>query len=414
MFEIEKRIKNSLGRAGKITTEHGVIETPAFATVATRGAIKALTVEENKKAGSQVILCNTYHLSLRPGDKLIKEAGGLHKFLNWSGPIITDSGGFQVFSLGAAYGKQISKITKEGSGENLVEPENKKKVAFIDEDGVNFRDPVNGKAHRLTPEISIGIQHNLGADIIFAFDECPSPLASYEYQKEAMDRTHRWAERSLAFHKTNGQSRIKRFAKSILKVSEEESPKQYLFGIVQGGRFKDLRKESAQVISKMDFDGFGIGGSFQKEDMSDVLKWTTSVLPEEKPRHMLGIGEPMDILSAIENGADLFDCVLPTRLARNGALFTKYGRINILNRKYVNDLEALEKDCECGLCQNYSRAYLAHLMRSGEILGAMLATSHNIHFINKLFRQARESILNNNFPEFRKEFEENYNKKDGR
>lgn len=382
------------GRAGVIHTAHGEIKTPAFVTVGTKATVKALTPEMVNSLGAQVVLANTYHLYLQPGDELVKKAGGLHNFMNWQGPMMTDSGGFQVFSLGAAFGEGgISKFvsgksvsSKSGKGSDEVSPQVPRsesssgednpiiKLAKIDEDGVTFKSHIDGSEHRFTPERSMQIQHNLGADIIFAFDECTSPLADYEYQKQAMERTHRWAERSLAEHKK-------------LKGG------QALFGIVQGGRHQDLREESARVIGSMDFDGFGIGGSFSKEDMGTAVGWVSAILPEDKPRHLLGIGEPEDILEGIKNGADTFDCVTPTRMARNGTLLTKNGRLNILNAQYREDFTPIEEGCGCYTCQHYTRAYLAHLFRAKEMLAGTLASVHNLYFLIHLTEQIRNDIL---------------------
>jgi len=393
-FKIEKQLDKELGRVGVLTTPHGVINTPAFVTVGTKATVKALTPEQVKDSESQVVLANTYHLYLQPGDELLKKAGGLHKFMNWNGPTMTDSGGFQVFSLGEAFGSTVSKISKKGKslGGSTSKDSggNSGRLMDIDEDGVNFRSHIDGSSHRFTPEKSIEIQHNIGADMIFAFDECTSPQASHEYQKEALNRTHRWAERSLAQHKNLG------------------AEKQSLFGIVQGGRFEDLRKESAKVISEMDFEGFGIGGSFDKEDMYTTVGWVNQILPKEKPRHLLGIGEPEDLFGGVQNGVDLFDCVSPTRMARNGTLHTKDGRININNSKFKNDFSPIDKDCQCYCCKNYSRAYLSHLFRSKEMLAGTLASIHNLYFINNLVGQIRQSILDGKFFEFKKEFLERY------
>jgi queuine tRNA-ribosyltransferase len=422
MLEIRKRIKNALGRAGVLSTSHGEIYTPAFSAVATKATVKALTVEEVKEAGSQVILSNTYHLHLEPGEEIIKKIGGLHKFSNWPGPIITDSGGFQVFSLGAAYGKKISKITDSidpelepsvqyGVSEEILSKNhiNGKSLASIDEEGVTFKNPVDGKTHRLTPEKSIEIQHKLGADIIFAFDECTSPLATYEYQKEAMDRTHRWAKRSLNYHKHRNDGKLIGLTKGLLKAKESRNKhQQYLFGIVQGGRFRDLREESARVISKIDFDGFGIGGSFEKEDIDKSLKWINTILPENKPKHLLGIGEPVDLILAVENGADLFDCVTPTRMGRNGTLYTVRGKINITNAKYRNDFSSLDKNCQCYTCKNYTTAYVHHLFKAREMLASTLGSIHNLYFINNLMGRIRESILEGNFNKLKDNFFKKY------
>lgn len=410
MFKIEKKISGALGRAGVLTTPHGDILTPAFATVGTKATVKALTPEEVRNTNSQVVLANTYHLYIQPGEQIIKKSGGLHKFMNWQGPIITDSGGFQVFSLGAAFDRNVSKISKTPVDTKSGFSQKKNGLAKIDEDGVNFKNPLDGSSHRFTPEKSIEIQRCLGADIIFSFDECTSPLAPLEYQREAMERTHRWAERGLSYFKNKGEGKIKRITRKILKVPEEQeiNPGQQLFGIVQGGRFENLRKESARIIGGMDFDGFGIGGSFEKKDIYESLKWVNIILPENKPKHLLGIGEPKDIILGIENGADLFDCVIPTRMGRNGSIFTKKGKLNITNSRFKKDFSSIENDCSCYTCRNFSRAYLSHLFRAKEMLASTLASIHNLYFINNLFVSARQAILNDTFFEFKKQFLGNY------
>lgn len=395
-FKIEKKLNGELGRVGILETPHGKIKTPAFVTVGTKATVKALSPDMVVNLGAQVILANTYHLYLQPGDGLIKKAGGLGKFMNYTGPTMTDSGGFQVFSLGAAFGGSVSKFAKSKNNEVEIEDINDNpvgKLAKIDDDGVTFQSHIDGSPHLFTPESSIQIQHNIGADMIFAFDECTSPTASYEYQKEAMDRTHRWAKRSLDEHK-----------RLSLVSSDKILSGQALFGIVQGGRFEDLRKESADTIASMDFDGFGIGGSFDKEDMEKAVGWVNSILPEEKPRHLLGIGEPADFFSGILNGADLFDCVAPTRMARNGTLYTKSGRINITNAKYREDFRPVETDCNCYTCKNYTCAYLAHLFKAKEMFAGTLASIHNLHFIVKLVDNIRQSILDDEFYSFKDKF----------
>lgn len=401
-FKIEKKLDGSLGRAGVINTPHGDILTPSFVTVATKASTKALTPEQTRDCGVQVVLANTYHLYLQPGDELIAKAGGFGKFMNWHGPTMTDSGGFQVFSLGAAYGKEISKVTTI-TDPNFLIPERsigtEAPLAKIGNDGVSFKSHLDGSLHYITPEKSIEIQHNLGADIIFAFDECTSPTENERYQSEALDRTHAWAKRSLEFHKSKNTN-------------------QALFGIVQGGRSEELRKKSAQILADMragpeqseGFDGFGIGGSFAKEDMETAVKWVNEILPEEKPRHLLGIGEPEDLFMGVENGVDLFDCVGPTRIARNGTVFTKNGKINLMNAKFVDLFEPIEKDCMCYTCTNYTSAYLSHLFRAKEMEAATLATIHNLYFITKLVSDMRASILEGNFQEFKNEFLAHYAK----
>ena len=312
-FKIEKKMEKSLGRAGVLTTAHGEIHTPAFVAVGTKATVKSLNPEQVCDTGVEVVLGNTYHLYLQPGDDLVRRAGGIGRFMNWPGPTMTDSGGFQVFSLGAAYGKDVSKILKI-TDPSLLIPErfddiDAPRLAKIGQDGVSFKSHLDGSIHYITPEKSIQIQHNLGADIIFAFDEATSPYENYAYQAEALSRTHAWAKRSLDEHnKLNKNNNIA------------------LFGIVQGGLEKDLRKKSAEYISSLPFDGFGIGGSYTKEHMALTTKLVNEILPQEKPRHLLGIGEPEDLFMGVENGVDLFDCVLPTRLGRNGTLYTKNGK----------------------------------------------------------------------------------------
>ena len=389
-----------MGRAGVITTPHGEIKTPAFVTVGTKATVKALTPEQVASVGAQVVLGNTYHLYLEPGAGVVEKAGGVGKFMNWSGPTMTDSGGFQVFSLGAAFGqKGVSKFATKQENSRGFTPEGPyadknffdSPLAKIDEDGVTFKSHIDGSEHRFTPESSIQIQQQLGADIIFAFDECTSPQASYEYQQEAMERTHAWAKRSLAEHKKNPNG-------------------QSLFGIVQGGRHQDLRQESARVIGGMDFAGFGIGGSFNKDDMDTAVGWVNQILPTEKPRHLLGIGAVEDLIGAVEQGCDTFDCVAPTRMARNGTLETVAGRLNILNAQYKTDFSPIEKDCGCYTCKNYTRAYLAHLFRSKEMLGATLASIHNLYFFINFVNQMREAILSNRFADFKQLWLNNKNR----
>ncbi len=419
-FEIQQKLSNALGRAGVLETPHGIIETPAFVAVGTKATVKGLTPEQIKETGAQVVLGNTYHLYLEPGEKIIEQAGGLGKFMGWSGPTMTDSGGFQVFSLGTDFDRKVGKINhgrKVHSDilENIrMEGDEaaKKALVSIDEDGVTFKSYKDGSGHRFTPERSIEIQQRIGADIIFAFDECTSPIASYKYQKEAMERTHRWALRSLQHHK-------KLFANSRELANGKEP---MLFGIVQGGRFEDLRKESARTIGKMrldglaprsgfaEFAGFGIGGSFDKEDMNNAVRWVNELLPEEKPRHLLGIGDPIDLFGAVENGCDLFDCVAPTRQARTGSLYTKSGRFNIENAKYKTDSTPIEDGCDCYTCRSFTRSYLSHLFRSNEILANTLATIHNVYFIAQLVKKMRQAILGGTFSHLRETFSLKYRK----
>jgi queuine tRNA-ribosyltransferase len=409
-FEIIKRCEEvnegdgraPVARAGIIHTPHGDIKTPAFITVGTKATVKALTVEDvASRVGTQCVLANTYHLYLQPGDELVAKHGGFGKMMNWGGPTFTDSGGFQVFSLGQALGHGVSKIatSEEISKRETLELEKEsthEKLAKIDDEGVTFKSIHDGSEHRFTPERSMQIQHNLGADMFFAFDECTSPLAPVEYQKKAIARTHAWAVRSLAEHKRLG-------------VSKATGEMQALFGVVQGGAYEDLRKESARVLGAMDFDGYGIGGSFTKEDMGTAVRWVNEILPENKPRHLLGIGEPLDILLGIENGIDTFDCVAPTRIARNGALYTKDGRINITNAKYKDDMSPVSDDATW-YTHRYTKSYLHHLFKADEMLAATLASIHNLKFLTSLCEDARQAIIDGNFQEFKGAFIKRYYK----
>ncbi|MEK7621812.1 MAG: tRNA guanosine(34) transglycosylase Tgt [Patescibacteria group bacterium] len=423
-FTVEKTSRNSLARAGRIETAHGVIETPAFVAVATQAAFKGVTPEAAQAAGTQVIFANTFHLHLSPGEAVVKSAGGLHKFMNWPGPIMTDSGGFQVFSLGAAYGSGVSKVAKDptptptgeqnfhvfthpvGSGAGSDADENFARLSpssfvKIDDDGVTFRSPRDGSRHRLTPESSIAIQHDLGADIILAFDECTTPQAPYAYQATALERTHEWAKRSVAEHeRLTPRTHLKNYPQG-----ESLGPAgQALFGIIQGGRFLDLRESSARFMSTLGVDGFAIGGSFSKEDIGSSVGLVNRLLPLDRPRHLLGIGEVEDILAGVAAGVDSFDCVTPTRLGRHGTVETKSGRLNLASSKFTTDFEPIEADCDCLTCLNYSRAYLSHLFRSKEMLSTTLASIHNLYFFNSFFHQIRESILQDNFESFRHQF----------
>jgi len=400
-FSIVKKNYEGLGRAGIIDTSHGVINTPAFVSVGTKATVKALTPEQIKETGAEVVLANTYHLYLEPGEKRVKNFGGLHKFMNWSGPMMTDSGGFQVFSLGVAYGKGLSKVVKITNPRQILTERSlegeEPRLAKIGADGVSFRSHHDGSLHYITPEKSIEIQHDLGADIIFAFDECTSPAEDFKYQEEALERTHRWAKKSLDHHqgliRTNG---------GIVGPA--------LFGIVQGGREESLRKRSAEYIGNLNFDGFGIGGSFAKEDMETVVKWVNEILPEDKPRHLLGIGEPEDLFMGVENGVDLFDCVAPTRNGRGGTLYTYKGKINIRNAEFREDEKPIDSLCTCYTCKNYSRAYVCHLFRAHEMLGGTFGSIHNLHFIINLVKKMRQSILEGNFIEFKESFLAQYKK----
>lgn len=430
-FKIKKRF-GKLGRVGEITTPHGKINTPAFVTVGTKATIKALTPEMLESVGAEVALSNTYHLYLQPGHEIVEKAGGLNKFMNWEKPSMTDSGGFQVFSLGVAYGKNISKFTSGdeiASAEILLEEitETSRRhrgqiarnfePAKIDENGVMFRSHIDGSAHYFTPEKSIEIQHKIGADIIFAFDECTSPHESLNYQRESLDRTHRWAKQSLKYHLENTKK---------TEYNKQNKDRQALFGIVQGGRHEELRRKSAKALREIQidgqgFDGFGIGGSFQKEDMEEAVRWVNEELPREKPRHLLGIGEPEDLFMAVENGCDLFDCVAPTRIARTGQIYTINGKINLKRAEFAEKFKPLSNDiysfdklrpkkCQCYSCKNYTVAYLHHLFKADEMLAATLASIHNLYFIINLVKRMRKEILKGDYQKFKKDFLRAYKK----
>lgn len=397
-FSINKRAGRA--RAGTVTTPHGVIQTPAFVPVGTKANVKGILPSALSALGAQVVLANTYHLYLQPGEELVKGAGGVGTFMNWEGPTMTDSGGFQVFSLGAAFGRNITKIAK---GEEALRDHGVAvfdedvasqhgQLAIIDDEGVTFTSHHDGSLHRFTPERSVEIQHALGADMFFAFDECTAPTEPYEYQKEAMERTHRWAERSLKAHRQN----------------IDANRTQGIFGIVQGGRHEDLRQESAREIASMDFDGFGIGGSFSKEDMQGALQAAIPELPEEVPRHFLGIGEPGDVLTGIAEGMDLFDCVAATRIGRHGSIYTMQGIIHLRGERYQSDYGLLDSQCVIPGTEGFSRAYVSHLIRSGEILGSVIASMHNLGFIIRLVDGAREALGNGNFSQFQRQFMESY------
>lgn len=388
--------KEGRARAGVLETPHGTIQTPAFVPVGTKAGVKGVLPEQLKGLGAQVVLANTYHLYLQPGEEIVKEAGGLGTFMGFDGPTMTDSGGFQVFSLGAAFGRTITKIAK---GEENTTTQNVAvfdedvqsqhgQLAVIDDQGVTFTSHLDGSLHRFTPERSIEIQHALGADMFFAFDECTSPTEPYAYQKEAMDRTHRWAERSLRAHRQN----------------IEANRTQGIFGIVQGGRFEDLREESAKEIASMDFDGFGIGGSFSKEDMMGAVQAAVKHLPEEKPRHFLGIGEPGDLLLGISEGMDTFDCVAATRHGRHGTIYTRRGPVHLKAEKHRTEFTSLDPETVIPGTESFTRAYLSHLLRSGEILGQVIASIHNLGFIITLVDDAREAIREGRFEQYRQDF----------
>lgn len=363
-FKVTKTSKNSRARTGLLQTDHGTLETPVFMPVGTQATVKTMTPEELEQIGAKILLCNTYHLYLRPGYEIVKESGGLHRFMNWKGSILTDSGGYQVFSLG--------------------------QLREIKEEGVTFRSHLDGSLHFIGPEESIEIQNALGADIIMCFDECIPYPATYDYVKNSVQRTTRWAERCKKAHSNSSQS---------------------LFGIVQGGVYKELREKSAEDLVSMDFDGYSIGGlsvGEPKEKMYEVLDYTVPLLPEEKPIYLMGVGSPDAIFEGVLRGIDMFDCVLPTRIARNGTVFTSRGKLVVRNAVYARDFSPLDPECGCYVCRNYTRAYIRHLINAGEVLGIRLTTMHNLYFILNLMKDIRRAIEGDFLIDFKKEFFKKY------
>ena len=359
-FIVQKTSSENKGRLGLITTDHNQIETPVFMPVGTQGAVKAMTVDNLQEIGFKIILGNTYHLYLRPGADIVKEAGGLHRFSNWKGSMLTDSGGFQVFSLA-----KLNKITEEG---------------------VIFRSHIDGSPHLFTPEKVMEIEMALGADIAMAFDVCSPYPSEYRPAKEAMERTSRWAERCLKAHQDPGQA---------------------LFGIVQGVTFRDLREESARVLTDMNFPGYAIGGLSVGEPkplMYEVLDYTVPLLPAEKPRYLMGVGSPDALWEGVERGIDMFDCVLPTRIARHGTAMTSLGRVIIRDAKYLRDFTPLDPNCNCFTCRSYTRAYLRHLFKAGEFLGGFLITYHNLYFLMEVMKEIQEGLRTDTFAERKREF----------
>ena len=394
-FKVEHKLEDRLGRVGQIQTPHGVIQTPAFIPVGTKATLKSVLPESIKDFGAQAVLANAYHLYLQPGSDVIDEAGGVGKFMNWDGPTFTDSGGFQVLSLGVGFKKVIAMDEKTFQADDVI-ADHKERLAHVDDDGVTFKSHLDGAMHRFTPEVSMQVQHQIGADIMFAFDECTTLHNTRKYQEKALERTRLWAKRCLTEH-------------DRLTKTRSEKPYQALFGVLQGAQYEDLRRKAAQDLGSMSedgvsFDGFGVGGALDKEVLGDILRWVNEELPEDKPRHFLGIGEPDDLFVGVENGADTFDCVAPSRLARTSSVFTKDGRLNISNAPHKREFIPIEDDCTCYTCRNYTRAYLCHLFRSKEMVAATLATIHNQHFIVGLVDKMRQTIISGEFFEFKKEF----------
>ncbi len=384
-FKINSKDSKTNARTGVFLTPHGEIQTPIFMPVGTKATVKSLSTKDLNDLNTEIILANTYHLYLRPGEKIIKKFKGIHNWINWEKPILTDSGGFQVFSL--------------GTNKNYNKNKHFKTTVKIDENGVKFKSHLNGKTHYFTPEKAIQIQHDLGADIIMAFDECAPAHSTKKYFKEAMGRTHNWLIRCKKEHE---------------KLCKKNKTKIALFGIVQGGLHKDLRKISAEFVNKLKFPGNAIGGlsvGEGKGKMIEMLEATIPYLSNKKPRYLMGVGTPEDLLECIERGIDMFDCVHPTRMARHGAFWTKKGRRNIRNQKYKTDSNPLEKNCDCFTCKNHNASYINHLILENEMLGLRLMTIHNLHFLLNLIQETRNEIKNNNFTKFKKEFLKEFNNK---
>ena len=403
-FEVKKELGGSLGRAGTITTPHGDIQTPAFIPVGTKATVKSVLPGAMQDLGSQALLANAYHLYLQPGPDVMEEAGGLGSFMNWPGPTFTDSGGFQVLSLGVGFKKVLAMDAKTFRSDQVIAG-NKSRLAHVDDDGVTFKSHLDGSMHRFSSEISMQIQHKIGADVIFAFDECTTLHNTRPYQELAMERTYEWALRCLDEHKR-------------LTDLRTDKPYQALFGVIQGAQYEDLRKKAAHDLGTMsssgiEFDGFGIGGALDKDSLGTIVGWVTSVLPQNKPRHLLGIGAPEDLFTSVENGIDTFDCVLASRIARTSAVYTMEGRFNVSNAPFTRDFNPIDDECDCYTCTHYTRAYLCHLFRSKEMVAATLATIHNERFIVRLVDQIRQAIYDGNFADMKEDFLGRYKHKSG-
>lgn len=394
-FSLDTRLDGQLGRTGTIHTPHGDIQTPAFIPVATKATVKSVLPETMREIGAQALLSNAYHLYLQPGSDVVDAAGGVAAFENWHGPTFTDSGGFQVLSLGSGFKKVLS---EEFNGKAHVDGQvaaNKERLANVDDDGVWFRSHLNGSKHRFTPEVSMRIQHELGADIIFAFDELTTLLNSRDYQEEALERTRLWAERCLRAHKELTEERA-------------DKPYQQLFGVIQGAQYEDLRRKAARDLGSMEidgqrFDGFGVGGALEKENLGTIVHWVNEELPEDRARHLLGISEPDDLFVGVENGVDTFDCVNPSRVARNAAIYSPDGRFNANRAQYKRDFSPLVEGCECYTCTHYTRAYIHHLFKAKEMVVNTLTTIHNEHFTIKLVDDIRAHMKAGTYWEFKEE-----------
>lgn len=381
---------SSAARAGVISTPHGDIATPAFIPVGTKATVKSVTPEAMSAIGSQALLANAYHLYLQPGADIVDEAGGLGAFMNWPGPTFTDSGGFQVMSLGAGFKKVLAMETDTVQSDDVI-AENKTRLAHVDDDGVTFKSHLDGTKHRFTPEFSMQVQHQLGADIMFAFDELTTLMNTRDYQVMSLERTRLWALRCIEEHK---------------RLTDERShrPYQALFGVIQGAQYEDLRRKAASDLGAMDFDGYGIGGALDKNELGTIVSWVTEELPINRPRHLLGIGEPEDLFVGVEAGIDTFDCVSASRVARNAAVYNNKGRFNITNARFRRSFEPLVEGCECYTCTHYTQAYLHHLVHAKELLASTLLTIHNEHFIVGLVAKMRQTLIDGTFQEFKTEF----------
>lgn len=383
-FEVTHRLGGGpddgrpLGRTGIIRTPHGEIRTPAFTPVGTKATVKAVLPETMRELGAQVILANAYHLYLQPGADVVDEAGGLSAFMNWHGPTITDSGGFQVLSLGVGFKKILAMDARSVRSDDVI-AEGKDRLAHVDDDGVTFKSHLDGSLHRFTPEVSMQVQHQIGADVIFAFDECTTLLNTREYQERSVARTQAWAERCVAEHEA-------------LTVARAHRPYQALFAVVQGAQYEDLRRQSARGLAALPVDGFGIGGALEKDRLGEIVRWVVEELPEDRPRHLLGIGEADDVFTAVASGADTFDCVAPSRNARNGTVYHHDRRFHLTNGVYRRDFNPIDDECDCYTCAHYTRAYLNHLFRAKEMLASTLATIHNERYIIRLLDRVRDSI----------------------
>ncbi len=382
--------EGSRGRAGVIETPHGPIRTPAFIPVGTKATVKSVLPESMADLGAQAILANAYHLYLQPGSDIVDEAGGIGPFMNWPGPTFTDSGGFQVMSLGVGFKKVLAMDSATVRSDEVMAA-GKDRLAHVDEDGVTFKSHLNGSMHRFTPEVSMQVQHQIGADIIFAFDECTTLMNTRQYQQDSVERTQRWAVRCVAEHERLTRDRTHR-------------PYQGLFGVVQGAQYEDLRRRAARDLAALDLDGFGIGGALDKRQLGTIVGWVTDELPADRPRHLLGIGEPDDLFPAIAAGADTFDCVAASRVARNASAYHPDGRFNVVTAANRRSFGPIDPDCDCYTCANYTRAYLHHLFKAKEMLGSTLLTIHNERFIVRLVDRIRHSIVAGDFDAFQDDF----------